>query len=173
MKTCDDGDYPITTPIGRVHIYYQTRPFLLAEIRLPVWKTDAGPVHPGAVHPVISTDIAALRQITELLSLYFSGTVVTPPWALFNMAGLTVLQQRVMRAVAAIPFGALKSYGHIAEVAGCARGGRFVGNTMARNPFPILVPCHRVVRCSGETGGFGGGPELKKRLIEFESKQDK
>jgi methylated-DNA-[protein]-cysteine S-methyltransferase len=173
MKTHDDGDYPVTTPIGRVYIHYQTRPFFLREIRLPVWKTDAGPVHPGAVRSVIPTDIAALRQITDLLSLYFSGTAVTPPWALFNMAGFTVLQQRVMRAVADIPFGVLKSYGHIAEVAGCARGGRFVGNTMAGNPFPILVPCHRVVRCSGAIGGFGGGTELKKRLIEFEREQDK
>jgi hypothetical protein len=95
----------LTTPIGRVYIHYQTRPFFLRGIRLPVWKTDAGPVHPGAVRSVIPTDIAALRQITDLLSLYFSGTAVTPPWALFNMAGLTVLQQRVMRAVADIPFG--------------------------------------------------------------------
>ena len=173
MKTHDDGDYPVNTPIGRVHIHYQTRPFLLTEIRLPVWKTDAGPIHPAPVRPAIATDIAALGQITDLLTLYFNGTAVKPPWALFNMADLTVLQQRILRAVAAIPFGVLKSYGYIAEVAGCARGGRFVGNTMAGNPFPILVPCHRVVRRSGEIGGFGGGPELKKRLIEFESNQDK
>ncbi len=173
MKTHDEGDYPVNTPIGRVHIYYQTRPFSLTEIRLPVWGADAGPIHPAPVRPIVSTDIIGLRKITDLLNLYFSGTAVKPPWALLNMGKLTPLQQQVLRAVAAIPFGVLKSYGRVADAAGCRRGGRFVGNTMAKNPFPIVIPCHRVVRGNGEIGGFGGGPDLKKRLIGFECGQDK
>ncbi len=87
------------------------------------------------------------------------------------MDGMTALQQQVLRAVAAIPFGAKKTYRDIAEDVGHPGAWRFVGTTMAKNPFPILIPCHRVVRSNGEIGGYGGGSDLKKRLIAFENEK--
>jgi O-6-methylguanine DNA methyltransferase len=46
---------------------------------------------------------------------------------------------------------------------------RFVGTTLGKNPYPILIPCHRIIRSDKGMGGFGGGIDLKKRLIDFES----
>lgn len=171
MKIDEQSHYPINTPIGIVSVYYQNIPFSISEISLPVWKTDAGPIYPLPARPLFPTDIAGLQQLVGLLSDYFEGKTIAPPWALLRMDGLTSLQQRVLRIVAAIPSGALKTYGDIAEAADCARAGRFVGNTMAKNPFPILIPCHRVVPRNGGIGGFGGGSDLKKRLIAFENKK--
>jgi len=81
---------------------------------------------------------------------------------------MTPLQRRVLETTAAIPFGQTRSYAQVAASAGIPRAARFVGNTMARNPFPIVVPCHRVVRADGSAGLFGGGTDLKRRMLRLE-----
>jgi methylated-DNA-[protein]-cysteine S-methyltransferase len=81
---------------------------------------------------------------------------------------MTDQQRRVLKATATIPFGQTRAYSDIARAIGTARAARFVGNTMARNPFPIVIPCHRVVRADKTLGQFGGGPDLKRRMLEIE-----
>ncbi len=60
------------------------------------------------------------------------------------------------------------SYGELAEMAGYPRAARAVGNAMASNPIPIVVPCHRVVRSDGTLGNYGNDPTWKERLLEHE-----
>jgi methylated-DNA-[protein]-cysteine S-methyltransferase len=60
------------------------------------------------------------------------------------------------------------TYGGLAASVGVAGGARAVGNVMAGNPFPLVIPCHRVVRSGGSLGGFGGGAEMKKGLLRLE-----
>ncbi len=64
--------------------------------------------------------------------------------------------------------GHVASYSELAEAAGAPRAARAVGNACARNPFPILVPCHRVVKSDGSIGGFGGDASMKRYLLELE-----
>lgn len=78
--------------------------------------------------------------------------------------------ERVYRCVAAIPGGAVLSYGEVAARCGSPGATRAVGNAMARNPLPLIVPCHRVVASAG-LGGFGGGLALKRGLLEREAAQ--
>jgi methylated-DNA-[protein]-cysteine S-methyltransferase len=158
--------------------YYHETPFFIREIALPHWEKDAGPIRPAAERsfpadglPGLPAGLRELDRTVLLLMDYFNGVPVAPPWRLLSMKGLSGLQQQVLRAVADIPFGALKTYGDIAEAVGRPGACRFVGNTMAKNPFPIFVPCHRVVRRNGGIGGFGGGPDLKTRLIAFENEK--
>jgi methylated-DNA-[protein]-cysteine S-methyltransferase len=77
----------------------------------------------------------------------------------------------VMRAIASIPFGETRTYGQLAEQVGSAP--RAVGGGCGRNPIPIVVPCHRVVRSDGGLGGFSAGGDrgldLKRALLEFEA----
>jgi O-6-methylguanine DNA methyltransferase len=81
---------------------------------------------------------------------------------------LTRFQQRVYRAISQIPKGETRSYRWVAEHVGSPTAARAVGNALNRNPFAPLVPCHRVVRSNGSLGGFAGGPEKKRRLLEME-----
>jgi len=92
-----------------------------------------------------------------------------PPWEWPDLSGLTALQRSVLYATAAIPYGSVRTYGQVAAAIDRPRACRFVGTTLAKNPYPILIPCHRVIRSDGTTGQFGGGTDLKKRLIERES----
>jgi len=70
--------------------------------------------------------------------------------------------------VAKIPYGETLSYREVALRAGFPRAFRAAGGALGRNPLPIIVPCHRVIRSDGGLGGFGGGIEIKKFLLELE-----
>lgn len=67
-----------------------------------------------------------------------------------------------------IPFGNSMSYQELAKLAGNYRGYRAAGNACGRNPWPLIVPCHRVLAANQRLGGFSIGVEIKKRLLEFE-----
>lgn len=80
----------------------------------------------------------------------------------------TPFQQQVWRALEAIPFGALRTYGELARQLGRPGGARAVGGAVGANPISIVVPCHRVVGSSGTLTGYAGGLAFKRGLLELE-----
>lgn len=80
----------------------------------------------------------------------------------------TPFEARVWRAVAAIPRGEVRSYRWVAEKIGAPRAARAVGNALHKNPHPVTVPCHRVVRSDGSLGGYAYGPARKRSLLSAE-----
>jgi methylated-DNA-[protein]-cysteine S-methyltransferase len=74
----------------------------------------------------------------------------------------------VLRALARVSYGRTVTYGELAARVGQPRGARAVGQAMARNPVPLVIPCHRVVASGGGLGGYGGGLALKRRLLDLE-----
>ena len=88
-----------------------------------------------------------------------------------NIADLSLcppFQQSVLRAQYAIPRGSVSSYGLVAAHVGVPGGARAVGNALAGNPFPLIVPCHRAIRSDLHLGGFQSGTEMKRTLLEKE-----
>ena len=81
----------------------------------------------------------------------------------------TDFQLKVWRALMRIPEGVLSSYGRVAETLGSASGARAVGTAVGQNPLAYLVPCHRVIRESGELGGFRWGLTRKRAMIGREA----
>jgi methylated-DNA-[protein]-cysteine S-methyltransferase len=90
-----------------------------------------------------------------------------------DMAGLSDLQRRVYDIARTIPAGATLTYGEIAERLGDRLLARDVGEALGQNPFPIIVPCHRVLAAGGKVGGFSapGGARTKLRLLSIEGAQ--
>ncbi len=80
----------------------------------------------------------------------------------------TDFQLRVWQALLAIPYGETRSYQEIAEQAGNIKACRAVGLANNRNPIAIIIPCHRVIGKNGSLTGYGGGLEIKARLLELE-----
>ena len=74
----------------------------------------------------------------------------------------------VLRATARIPFGGVSSYREIAAAAGSPNAYRAAGNALGSNPVPIVVPCHRVLHAGGGLGGYTGGLERKRYLLQLE-----
>lgn len=105
----------------------------------------------------------ARRQLDE----YFAGRRTAFELALdWRLAG--GFRERVLHAIAAIPYGATGTYRSVATAAGSPNAVRAAGTACATNPIPIFVPCHRVVRSDGTMGRYGGGEAAKRRLLEHE-----
>jgi methylated-DNA-[protein]-cysteine S-methyltransferase len=74
----------------------------------------------------------------------------------------------VLKQTSRIPYGSFLTYGEVAAEAGNPRAHRAAGTALARNPIPIVIPCHRVLRSGGIVGNYGGGPEMKAELLRLE-----
>jgi len=87
-----------------------------------------------------------------------------------DLAQVPPFHQHVYAIVRQIPPGQTRSYGQVAALCGDRQAARAVGQAMARNPFPIIVPCHRVLAAGGKSGGFSarGGVSTKLRLLAIE-----
>jgi O-6-methylguanine DNA methyltransferase len=85
-----------------------------------------------------------------------------------DLSRLTAFQKRILRILQQVPRGKVQTYAWLARKAGRPRAARAVGNTMARNPIPILIPCHRVVPAAGGVGNYGLGAAVKRTLLERE-----
>lgn len=85
-----------------------------------------------------------------------------------DLEGVSPFTRSVLAAAAAVPYGRLETYRSIAERIGRPTATRAVGNALGRNPIPVVVPCHRIVRTGGGLGGYTGGLEIKQRLLAIE-----
>jgi methylated-DNA-[protein]-cysteine S-methyltransferase len=108
-----------------------------------------------------------LDQARRELDLYFEGRLdsfdLPLDWQLSEGFRL-----RVLHAIAAIPYGQTRTYTEMATTAGNERAVRAAGTACGRNPLPLVVPCHRVLRSGGALGGYGGGLPMKQGLLELE-----
>ena len=80
----------------------------------------------------------------------------------------TDFQLRVLLQAAKIPFGEVRTYRWVAKKIGAPKAVRAVGTALKKNPYPLIIPCHRVIKSSGELGEYAGGKNIKKALIVFE-----
>jgi methylated-DNA-[protein]-cysteine S-methyltransferase len=120
-------------------------------------------------YPLATAENPITRKAADLLRKYFSGepTVFDLP---VDLKSCTAFRQTVYEAVAQIPYGNVKSYAEVAAVVARPKAYRGIGSAMAKNPLPIIIPCHRVVGSTGEMTGYSapGGVEMKKSLLRME-----
>ncbi len=112
-----------------------------------------------------------LRGLQQRIIGYFEGeTVDFSADPAVDLTGFSVFQQAVLTACRRISLGQIRTYGQLATDAGRIKAARAVGGAMARNPVPLIIPCHRVVQSGGGLGGFSaiGGPTLKQRMLRHE-----
>ena len=112
-----------------------------------------------------------LSEIEKEFNLYFSGKLKKFTLKVDLRQG-TSFQQRVWEKLKAIPFGETRSYQWLATEICQPKACRAVGNANGKNPTPIIIPCHRVIQKNGGLGGFTGGNQLKKYLLELEKKSN-
>ena len=108
-------------------------------------------------------------SLADRLRHYFVGQPVVFKDGI-DLTGTTDFQRQVYEAACQIPYGETKSYGQLAADIGRPGAARAVGQALGANPVPILIPCHRVVAADGGLGGFAGGINMKKRMLEMEKK---
>ena len=107
------------------------------------------------------------RKISNMIHEFCMGKDIIFSEKL-DLSGMTTFKRKVLLTVRSIPRGKAASYSWAARKAGYPKACRAVGSVMATNPFPPIVPCHRVVRSSREIGNFGSGTKLKKKMLTQE-----
>jgi methylated-DNA-[protein]-cysteine S-methyltransferase len=124
--------------------------------RLPDARETEPPVH--------------VRRLIDDVVRLLGGDRVSLEWVPIDDAAVPELDRRVYAAARTIPPGSTLTYGDVARLLGDATLARRVGEALGRNPFPIVVPCHRVLAAGGRTGGFSarGGTETKMQLLRIE-----
>jgi len=106
--------------------------------------------------------------IADTIETFFEGEDIRFSLEIVRMDLCSEFQQEVLRAEHGIPRGAVSTYQRIARHVGRPRGARAVGNALATNPFPIIIPCHRAIRTDLTIGGYQGGIKMKRTLLETE-----
>jgi methylated-DNA-[protein]-cysteine S-methyltransferase len=119
---------------------------------------------PGAV----DRTHAAIDKIIDQIVWYLAGNRVEFSLDDLDLGVCGAFQQRVLRLAFQIPRGKVSTYGGLADRLDYPRAARAVGTALARNPFPVIIPCHRAIRGDGTLGGFGGGLKMKRALLEME-----
>jgi len=108
------------------------------------------------------------NDLMQRLRTYFGGHRATFPDEL-DLSQATPFQREVWEITRLIPYGETRSYTWVAEHLGKAGAVRAVGQALARNPLPIIIPCHRVVAKDGKLGGYSKGVEMKRYILYLEA----
>ena len=151
------GSTEFDTTIGRCGIAWQGD--TIVAVRLPGTKSRATSDPPGSVQWVIDAIVALLQ-----------GERVDLSWVPVDMTGVPEFNRRVYQAARRSPSAAPRPTATSRGLLGAPHAARAVGKALARNPFAIVVPCHRVVGSGGEVGGFSaeGGVNTKMRMLAIE-----
>ena len=176
LGTCTDDDvvrwHGFETPFGRT--YAAATGAGVARIS---WREAEPDAFEGGLEksfpgrPVIH-ERRGLETAELQLAEYFAGRRARFDLPI-DLAAVSEFDRQVLAVVGGIPFGGVLTYADIARRIGVPSAARAVGNAVGRNPAPIVVPCHRVVRSDGTLGGYsGGGVEYKRRLLAIEGAGD-
>ncbi|MFX0022292.1 MAG: methylated-DNA--[protein]-cysteine S-methyltransferase [Candidatus Hermodarchaeota archaeon] len=121
--------------------------------------------HFKQVNSAISSPIELLG---DKIQGFLNGEDVQFSFELIDFTICSEIQEIVLKEERRIPRGWVSTYKRIANHIGLYNGARAVGNALARNPFPIIIPCHRAIKSNGDLGGYQGGITMKRKLLEME-----
>ena len=166
MQSSRAGRYAVLdTAIGRLHIGYRGR--VVCGVSLA------------------SDDVTFEQQSMARHGIHFRRETEPPAWLVtlvdnhlrgrrafkgaVDLVGLTPFQRRVLEKIRHIPRGEVRPYTWVAREIGFPKAVRAVGTALGKNPIPLLIPCHRVVRSEGALGAYSaGGTDMKERILAFE-----
>jgi methylated-DNA-[protein]-cysteine S-methyltransferase len=157
----------LDTPVGRTSV--AATPRGIVSVGLPNHQLDdfverlAVEISPRVVEAPAKLD-EARRELTEFFEGDRRDFDLDLDWTLVPGG----FYRKVLDATAKLGYGEVMTYGEIARSAGNPRAHRAAGTALGANPLPIVVPCHRIVRAGKDPGSYGGGPELKRWLLELE-----
>ena len=132
-------------------------------------ETDPGEERRELVrrYPYSMESEKSFKTLRTLLDRYLKGQDVDFDIDT-DITDLPVFTQNVLNELRKIPYGETRSYLDIARSVGQPSAVRAVGQAVKKNPIPIIIPCHRVIRENGSLGGFSLGTQIKKRLLSLE-----
>lgn len=117
--------------------------------------------------PIEDSGDPEVARWATMLTAYFAGDLHVFEGGI-DLRGTSAFNERALGGIVGIPWGAVRTYGEVAAGIGMPGAAQAVGNAMGRNPIPVIVPCHRVIRAGGEMGHYTGGAKIKTALLAIE-----
>ncbi len=158
----------LSTPLGTVYLTYTTAPeglrLAALDFKAPRPLSDKRPAKiPKGLY---TQEEEGLEAVKGQLREYFEGRrrEFDVPFVLLG----TDFDKKVLLTLREVPYGQTRTYKWLAERVGSPGAGRAVGQTLSRNPLPVILPCHRIVQSDGRPGGYSSGVRLKMRLLALE-----
>jgi len=144
----------------------------LLQTSLPIADRDKAK---GALLKSITTasyDERLFSELRDKIGAYFEGDCVDFADILVELDELSGFSEQVLITCRQVEYGRTVNYGRLAELAHRPGASQAVGNILSRNPVPLIIPCHRVIRRDGKVGGFSaaGGVRLKRKMLELEAR---
>ncbi len=160
----------ITTKIGDIGIVWRLKGNNTTVVRIFLPREDEKiDVHIRRFFPkAVRRSHGTIKQVGRSIVALAAGHNTALSEKILDMELCGEFQSRVLNEVMRIPKGKVSTYGRLASKSGVSRGARAAGNALATNPYPLIIPCHRVIRSDGSLGGFGGGLKMKKALLMME-----
>jgi O-6-methylguanine DNA methyltransferase len=140
------------SPVGRLYLEFTGKDLTAVHFQKP-----AGIPRKGHAPPLL---IRELREYFEKGRDEFTQRI--------SLTTGTEFDRKVWLALKEIPYGETRTYKWLAEKIGKPNAFRAVGQSLSRNPIPVLLPCHRIIESDGSLGGYSGGVDIKRRLLEIE-----
>jgi methylated-DNA-[protein]-cysteine S-methyltransferase len=136
------------------------------------WREAMSPLEGFALKRQDSTlreaEAGQFGDLPERIRDYMDGEMVVFQDKL-DLSWASAFQRRVWEVDCSIPYGETRTYLWVATRVGLPKAARAVGQALANNPLPIIIPCHRVICSNGDLGGFSGGRDWKQRLLQIEA----
>ncbi len=141
----------------------------LIKIYLPGMKKEKLKKNIHSYNKSIVEHTGRIQILVRHICSYFKGKNVRLNLPV-DMKTMTEFEKKVYKQAMKVPFGKVKSYKWLAEKAGVPNGARAVGNALSKNPVPLIIPCHRVIKSDGRLGGFSapGGILIKRKMLSIE-----
>jgi O-6-methylguanine DNA methyltransferase len=161
----------------RVYIKVRATPQGLRQIELGPWPEQEFPCSGEAVYNTVYRIHISLHgepplheMLQEDLKTYFSGQPVNFINYPVDWQDMSPFSRKVLDPARSIPWGETQNYGWLSAQLKLKGGARAVGGALGRNPVPIVIPCHRVLKKDGQMGGFSAGIQWKRFLLDLEGK---
>jgi methylated-DNA-[protein]-cysteine S-methyltransferase len=154
----------VNTAFGELTIVWRMNVLKVQRILLPSQEKNLNTTYAHAERSTCDE----ISEIAENIIRFLDGEDIKFSLERLDIDLLSEFQRKVVIAEYGIPRGFVSTYGRIAKYLGNSQSSRAVGRALATNLFPLVIPCHRAVMSNGEIGGYQGGVEMKKRLLEME-----
>ena len=157
------------TPLGVVFVAISDKGLVAVQIGGKEDGFSQGLATHFGISPLPSENL--VKPVTHQIAAYLQGTRHSFDFRI-HWEVMSPFQQKVQRAVYAIPYGQTRTYGQIAAQIGSPRAARAVGRANATNPMPLVLPCHRLVGTDGSLRGYGGGEGIQTKawLLDLEKR---
>ncbi len=168
-------------------VFYQLIPSALGQIGMLWVQKNAAPLIMHIMLPqkdisitetiskncpnVLEQSHEKLKKLCLQIQNFLEGSPVSFSLEFIDITVCYDFQKKVLLETRQIPRGKVSCYGHLADRILAPGAARAVGSALARNPFPLIIPCHRVVKSTGYLGNFWGGSEMKRFLLQMEGVQ--